>query len=60
MPRRETNREQVNRAGMSADYPSLLANIKQRIRTAQVRAAFSANAELIRLYWDIGRVIEAC
>jgi predicted nuclease of restriction endonuclease-like (RecB) superfamily len=47
----------VNRADVPADYPSLLANIKQRIRTAQVRAAFSANAELIRLYWDIGRAI---
>jgi len=44
---------------MPADYPSLLADIKQRIRTAQVRAAFSANAELIRLYWDIGRALEA-
>ncbi len=47
----------MNRTGLPADYPSLLANIKQRIRTAQVRAAFSANAELIRLYWDIGRAI---
>jgi len=44
-------------AGLPADYPSLLENIKQRIRTAQVRATLSANAELIRLYWDIGRAI---
>jgi predicted nuclease of restriction endonuclease-like (RecB) superfamily len=40
-----------------ADYASLLADIKQRVRTAQVRAALSANAELTRLYWDIGRAI---
>jgi len=39
------------------DYPSLLENIKQRIRTAQVRATLCANAELIHLYWDIGRAI---
>ena len=57
MPRRQTNRDRVNRPEVPADYPSLLANIKQRIRTAQVRATFSANAELIRLYWDIGRTI---
>lgn len=57
MSRKQTNRHRVNRADLPMDYPSLLANIKQRIRTAQVRAAFSANAELIRLYWDIGRTI---
>ncbi|MBM4023825.1 MAG: DUF1016 domain-containing protein [Planctomycetes bacterium] len=49
----------MSRTDVPADYPSLLTNIKQRIRTAQVRAAFSANAELIRLYWDIGQAIEA-
>jgi len=57
MPRKQTNRHHVNRVDVPADYPSLLANIKQRIRTAQVRATFSAHAELIRLYWDIGRAI---
>ena len=57
MPRQQTNEHHVSRARVPADYPSLLANIKQRIRTAQVRATFSANAELIRLYWDIGRAI---
>ncbi len=57
MPRRQTNRDRVNRAEVPADYPLLLAQIKRRIRTAQVRATFSANAELIRLYWDIGRAI---
>jgi predicted nuclease of restriction endonuclease-like (RecB) superfamily len=59
MTRKQTDRQRVSRIDVPTDYPSLLANIKQRIRAAQVRAAFSANAELIRLYWDIGRVIEA-
>lgn len=40
-----------------ADYPAMLANIKARIRTAQVKAALSVNRELIQLYWDIGRQI---
>jgi predicted nuclease of restriction endonuclease-like (RecB) superfamily len=57
MPRKQTDGQHANRTDLPADYPSLLANIKQRIRTAQVRASLSANAELIRLYWDIGRAI---
>jgi predicted nuclease of restriction endonuclease-like (RecB) superfamily len=41
-----------------ADYPTLLQGIKKRIRSAQVRATLSANAELVQLYWDIGRTID--
>lgn len=41
-----------------ADYPALLADIKQRVRHAQTRAMLAVNAELIRLYWDIGALIE--
>jgi len=35
----------------------LLADIKNRVRQAQHRAALSANAEMIRMYWDIGCMI---
>jgi len=38
-------------------YSTLLQKRKLRIRSAQVRAAFSVNRELINLYWDIGRRI---
>jgi predicted nuclease of restriction endonuclease-like (RecB) superfamily len=41
-----------------AQYGSLLEDIKHRIAGAQIRAALSANAEMISLYWDIGRMIE--
>lgn len=41
------------------DYPAFLRDIKARIRTAQVKATLAANAELIRLYWNIGRDIVA-
>ena len=44
-------------AAIPPGYPTLLQGIKQRIRVAQVRATLSANAELIDLYWDIGRAI---
>jgi len=42
-----------------ADYRDLLGDIKARVRQAQHRAALSANAEMIRLYWDIGYLIAA-
>jgi len=40
-------------------YQSLLVDLKERIRAAQVRAALSVNRELIALYWQIGRLIVA-
>ena len=46
---------------MKADlalYAGLLGDIKIRIRQAQSRAALAVNAELVRLYWDIGRLID--
>ncbi len=39
-------------------YSELLGQIKQRIRQGQIRAVFSANAELIKMYWDIGRLLQ--
>ena len=42
---------------LPADYQAFLAELKAKIRAAQVRAALAASAELIRLYWDIGRRI---
>src|SRR5437773_12468696 len=38
-------------------YYRFVEGIKQRIRVAQIKAAISANRELILLYWDIGRAI---
>ncbi|WP_288898632.1 DUF1016 N-terminal domain-containing protein [uncultured Delftia sp.] len=43
---------------LPADCPALLADIKQRVRHAQTRAMLAVNAELIRLYWDIGALID--
>lgn len=39
------------------EYQSLLANLKQRIQEAQVRAGLAVNRELVLLYWSIGREI---
>lgn len=40
-------------------YADLLTDIKQRIRQAQTRAMLSVNAELIRLYWELGQMLDA-
>jgi predicted nuclease of restriction endonuclease-like (RecB) superfamily len=38
-------------------YASLLADVKARVRAAQVKASLAVNRELIELYWDVGRAI---
>lgn len=40
-------------------YAALLASIKKRIQTAQVRASLAVNRELVLLYWGIGNEILA-
>lgn len=44
----------VTRPGFAA----LLADVKDRIQSAQTRAVLAVNNELVRLYWDIGRIID--
>ena len=43
----------------SDSYERLLSGLKKRIKAANVRAAVSVNAELISLYWQIGKEILA-
>jgi len=38
-------------------YAALLTEIKERVRSAQVRASFAVSRELVLLYWSIGREI---
>ena len=42
---------------LPAGYTTLLADLKARVRAAQLRAVVSVNRELILLYWDIGKII---
>lgn len=53
-PKRPTK---MTRPARPAAYGSLLADLKRRVRSAQVRAALSVNRELVLLYWHIGREI---
>jgi len=56
MKRKHVSKAIVQQAGAQS-YAHFLAGIKGRIRAAQIRAALAANAELVRLYWEIGREI---
>jgi len=38
-------------------YGSLLSELKNKIRSTQVKAALSVNAQLIAMYWELGRII---
>jgi predicted nuclease of restriction endonuclease-like (RecB) superfamily len=42
---------------IKSDYETFLAEIKERIRQAQYDALKAVNKELIKLYWDIGKMI---
>ena len=48
----------MNKPARPPDYAELLKEIKDRIGQAQTRAILTVNAELVRLYWDIGQLID--
>jgi predicted nuclease of restriction endonuclease-like (RecB) superfamily len=47
----------MSKSILPSTYAPLLADLKSRVRAAQVRAVVSVNRELILLYWHIGREI---
>lgn len=46
-----------DQASIAEGYDDFLRDLKQRIRSAQVRAVLAVNSELVLLYWQIGRDI---
>lgn len=46
-------------SSLPPSYGEFLSGLKERIRTAQVRAALAVNSELVMLYWSIGKEILA-
>ena len=48
----------MSKASLPANYAPLLKEIKSRIQQAQNAPVLSVNAELVQLYWDIGRMID--
>jgi len=45
---------------LPSGYAALLADLKARVRAAQVRAMLSVNREMVLLYWNMGREILRC
>ena len=45
---------------LDQNYKVFLKSIKDRLRTSQIRAALSANKELIKFYWELGSDIIKC
>ncbi len=44
-------------AELPGDYLSTLEEIRQRIQKERLRVVVSANQAMVRLYWDLGRLI---
>ena len=40
-----------------SEYSDWLRDLKQQIKTGQIKAALSVNSQMIMLYWDLGRQI---
>ncbi|WP_416957820.1 DUF1016 N-terminal domain-containing protein [Nocardioides sp. T5] len=55
--------EPTSHAGQASEggqpYPDALAGLAAEVRAAQLRARVAANAEMLRLYWTIGRTVLA-
>ncbi len=43
---------------ISGTYFSLLGQVKKRVAIAQQRAIYAANEEMLRMYWDIGLMLD--
>ncbi len=39
-------------------YAALLRKIKQRVQLAQQRVIYAANEEMLRMYWDVGKMLQ--
>ncbi len=46
-------------SNLSKEYKQWIIELKGKIRSAQAKAATSVNTELIRLYWELGKMILA-
>lgn len=47
----------LGKAALPTDYGTVLADLKERIQSERLRVTLTANAAMVLLYWDIGKVI---
>lgn len=41
----------------NSEYSSWITELKQKVRSAQIKAALAVNKELILFYWDLGKML---
>ncbi len=39
------------------DYRDFISSLKQKVQSAQIKAARAVNTQLIGLYWELGKLI---
>jgi predicted nuclease of restriction endonuclease-like (RecB) superfamily len=44
-------------SNLDPTYKQWIAELKEKVRSAQLKAAFAVNSELIVLYWELGKMI---
>ena len=42
---------------LSTKYQIVLNELKEKIKRARIKAAFTVNTELLKIYWEIGKTI---
>jgi len=47
----------IKKTLIPSEYAMTLAEIKQQVQDAQLKAVMSVNQGLIRLYWNIGSIV---
>lgn len=52
-----TKQSEKSELPLTNEYKGLLKEIKQKVLSSQLKAAVAVNEELIRLYWEIGRLV---
>jgi predicted nuclease of restriction endonuclease-like (RecB) superfamily len=50
-------KEKMNEIIKHSEYREWLRDLKQQIKTGQIKAALSVNSQMIMLYWDLGKQI---
>ena len=56
-PSTKIDRSNPQSLQLDIHYRNLLNEIKSRLKKAQLRAAIAVNHELIRFYWEVGKLI---
>jgi hypothetical protein len=57
LPTKKAQKVSTDEISPLRGYASFLRDLKTHIRSAQIKATFAVNSEMISLYWEIGKGI---